>query len=291
MNELSCHWVACQVADARWVGAGASRRLHEMPFDGDRLDTYRLAVSRFPSTMALGAVVLLACTNGHRDAVEPQVTPAATTSSAEPARRISDTDSVDLRSAPPASSEAAHDEPARSDPSNPTPSKTDARTEPVPPLREASGDPLPQTEELPSFDSPSFKRRMELLFEAIVRDDPSLAAPAFFPLVAYEQVKAISNPGRDLKLRLHAAFARNIHDYHRQLGAGASSAKLLGLEPSTLAPRWMKPGTEGNRLGYYRVLRCRLRVEDPRGSERKLEITSMISWRGEWYVVHLNGFK
>ncbi|HEY5958172.1 MAG TPA: hypothetical protein VIV60_16525, partial [Polyangiaceae bacterium] len=53
----------------------------------------------------------------------------------------------------------------------------------VPKLFDASGKPLPQTEELPKFDSPSFRRRTALLFEAIVKDDPSIATPAFFPVV------------------------------------------------------------------------------------------------------------
>lgn len=53
----------------------------------------------------------------------------------------------------------------------------------------------------------------------------------------------------------------------------------------------MKPGSEGNRVGYFRVLRARLRAEDERGKEHTFEVTSLIAWRGEWYVVHLNGFK
>jgi hypothetical protein len=56
------------------------------------------------------------------------------------------------------------------------------------------------------------------------------------------------------------------------------------------ALRWMKPGSEGNRVGYFRVLRSRLRLLDAADKERVLRITSMISWRGEWYVVHLDGF-
>jgi hypothetical protein len=162
---------------------------------------------------------------------------------------------------------------------------------PVPKLLDGAGKPLPQTEDVPSFDSPSFRRRVQLLFEAIVKDEPAIAAPAFFPVVAYEQVKAIAQPARDHKQRLLTAFAKNIHDYHRQLGKFAANAQLVAVVPSTLAPRWMKPGSEGNRLGYHRLLRSKLKLLDSTGSERLLEITSMISWRGEWYVVHLNGFK
>jgi hypothetical protein len=53
----------------------------------------------------------------------------------------------------------------------------------------------------------------------------------------------------------------------------------------------MKRGAEGNRLGYWRVKRAQLVYQTDEGKERKLEITSCISWRAEWYVVHLHGFK
>jgi hypothetical protein len=53
----------------------------------------------------------------------------------------------------------------------------------------------------------------------------------------------------------------------------------------------MKPGSEGNKLGYWRVLRAELRCREAQGRERILEVTSLISWRGEWYAVHLHGFK
>lgn len=167
-----------------------------------------------------------------------------------------------------------------------TPAPTDA-----PALRKPDGNPLPQTDELPSLGSPWAKRSIELLFAAIVADDAAIASSAFFPLVAYEQVKAISQPARDWQSRLFAAFRRDIHEYHRQLGREPTKARLLGLESSSTQPRWMKPGSEGNTLGYYRLLRAGLKLTDSAGRERRLEITSMISWRGEWYIVHLHGFK
>jgi hypothetical protein len=124
-----------------------------------------------------------------------------------------------------------------------------------------------------------------------LHDDSARAMPAFFPLVAYEQVKAIANPARDWRTRLVAAFERNIHDYHRTLGPQVKSLRLVAVEIPASGVRWMNPGSEGNSVGYFRILRSRLRVEDDQGKPRVFEITSLISWRGEWYVVHLNGFK
>jgi hypothetical protein len=158
------------------------------------------------------------------------------------------------------------------------------------PLRADDGTPLPQLEERPSAESPALRERMKLLTEAILKDEPSLATPAFFPLVAYEQVKAIQNPERDWNRRLVRAFERNIHEYHRALGRDVQRLEFVAIEIPEPGIRWMKPGSEGNRVGYFRVLRSKLRLRTDAGKSLAFEVTSFISWRGEWYVVHLNGF-
>ena len=47
----------------------------------------------------------------------------------------------------------------------------------------------------------------------------------------------------------------------------------------------------GNKLPYHRVTRSKIKWLDADGKERTFELTSLIAWRGEWFVVHLNGFK
>gem|GEM_PF-1111532 len=160
-----------------------------------------------------------------------------------------------------------------------------------PSLLADDGSVLAQTEELPRIDTQAFERRVERLVTAILKDDPSLARSAFFPVVAYEQVKAIAKPARDWEARLMRAFERDIHDYHQRLGSNAQNAEFLGLSVPEASARWMKPGSEGNRVGYHRVLRSVLKFKVPAGPELQLPVASMISWRGEWYVVHLAGFK
>jgi hypothetical protein len=142
------------------------------------------------------------------------------------------------------------------------------------------GTALPQTDERPRIDSPEFRRRLDLLVDAIARDDAGRALPAFFPRIAYEQVKAIANPARDWRDRLVRAFERDIHEYHRRLGQDATGLQLVALVTNERAVRWMDPGSEGNRVGYYRVTRSRLRLRGATGAERELELTSLISWRG-----------
>jgi hypothetical protein len=223
------------------------------------------------------AALLLGCEHprGGASAVTSATQPVPQVASAAPAPSASE--------APPAASAPAPVASAPAPPPAPLP--------PADPLLGADGKALPQTEDRPRPDSPALVQKIELLTQAILKDDPALALPAFFPVVAYEQVKDIANPARDWKLRLVAAFERNIHEYHRAIGAKVQSLRVVGLEIPEPGVRWMKPGSEGNRVGYFRVLRSKLRLETDQGKSLAFEVTSFISWRGEWYIVHLNGFE
>ncbi|MEM9694164.1 MAG: hypothetical protein AAGA56_16565 [Myxococcota bacterium] len=158
--------------------------------------------------------------------------------------------------------------------------------EPV--LVDENGDLIPQTEDEPSTEDPLFRHHVELLWKAIEADDPELARSFFFPKVAYESVKAIAKPGRDWERRLWRLFTRDVHAYHEKIGEGAT---FVGYDVPSPGVQWMKRGREGNAIGYYRVKRSQLRYRKGDGEEQKLEVTSMMSWRGQWYVVHLHGFK
>ena len=150
---------------------------------------------------------------------------------------------------------------------------------------------LPQTHDEPRVSSKWFQAGVHALFDAIRKDDPRIAEPFFFPIQAYRAVKAIADPDRDYERRLLANFRRDVHDYHAKLGAGAAEARFAGIDVPVERMRWMEPHTEGNKLPYFRVTRSRLRYDTPSGKAASLEVTSFISWRGEWYVVHLNGFE
>jgi hypothetical protein len=149
---------------------------------------------------------------------------------------------------------------------------------------------LPQTRDRPQSSGPAFDARAAALWNAIVRDDPDLAMPFFFPLGAYQQVKDIGDPASDWKHRLVAAYARDVHALHRRLGDDPSAAKLVALDVPDDHARWVDPGEEYNKLGYFRVFGSKLRCQVD-GKERAFDVKSLISWRGEWYVVHLSAIK
>lgn len=174
----------------------------------------------------------------------------------------------------------------------PTAAPTVTPTEPptVPPAPPDPGE-LPQTSDRPSPSSASFQEHTRELWQAIVTDDPTVARRAFFPLGAYRQVKAISNPDGDYASRLIAAYDEDIHALHAKLGSQAAGAQLTGVDVPDGQAVWVEPGAEYNKGSYWRVYGAQLRYSTPDGRSGAFPIASLISWRGEWYVVHLSSIR
>jgi hypothetical protein len=149
---------------------------------------------------------------------------------------------------------------------------------------------LPQTRDVPSASGPAFDARAAALWDAIITGDAARAMPFFFPLAAYAQVKDVADPATDWKHRLVAAYQRDIRAIHGHLEDGASRAKLVGLEVPAGHARWVEPGEEWNKIGYYRVFGSKLRYELD-GQSHTVDVKSLISWRGEWFVVHLSAIQ
>ncbi len=210
---------------------------------------------------------------------------SSTTSASEPDRA---TASATATTTPTASASASRATPTAT--ATASASAAPTRELAPPPVVDTDGKPLPQTEDEPGVANRLFEDRMNRLWQAIVANDPEKVRDFFFPVEAYSQVKAIEKPERDWKYRLWKNFERDIRSYHRRLGKNRAGAKLLELEVRT-KPKWMKPGKEGNLIGYWRVTRSFIHYETSEGKKRRFDLTSMISWRGHWYVVHLHGFK
>ncbi len=145
---------------------------------------------------------------------------------------------------------------------------------------------LPQTEDRPTTTSPGFQARMRALWQGITTDNADAALPAFFPITAYRQVKAISNPDGDYSSRLIPAYREDVRALFGRLGAQAAGAQLVSIDVPDTAT-WVPPGDEYNKGSYWRVYGSTLRWSTPDGRTGTFPITAMISWRGEWYVVHL----
>lgn len=130
--------------------------------------------------------------------------------------------------------------------------------------------------------------RMDALWAGIVTDSVQTAMPAFFPLSAYTQVKAIGDPAGDYRDRLVAAYRLDIHAAHELLGSGAGTARFLRVSvPEQWA--WIPSGGCYNDIGYWHAPGARLVYEED-GEIRSFGVFSLISWRGEWYVVHLSSY-
>lgn len=162
-----------------------------------------------------------------------------------------------------------------------TPPTTDA------PTTTTTVDPgtLPQTDEKPTADGPGFASRMMGLANAIRANDPSFGMSSFFPVEAYKQTKKNTNPAADWQNRLIANFKVDVADANKKLGTNASIAKYVGVRVPDTA-KWVLPGEEYNVGPYWRVFKAQMDFTVD-GRTVSIPIESMISWRGQWYVVHL----
>jgi hypothetical protein len=145
---------------------------------------------------------------------------------------------------------------------------------------------LPQTDAFPSTADPTFAARMDDLWAGVQAGATTPALPAFFPESAYVSLKAEGDPSADYTERLLGEYGEDLLAAHALLGADPAAATLVGVDVDQAYGHWVPPGTCANGIGYFEVPNARV-VYSVAGQTRSFGIASMISWRGQWYVVHL----
>jgi hypothetical protein len=175
---------------------------------------------------------------------------------------------------------------ARSKPSDLPTTTTTTTTAPPPTTTTTSPGTLPQTGTFPTTTSQLFTANMVALWNGIVTDSVQVAIPAFFPESAYVQLKTVPSARDDFTERLVADYGLDIGAAHALLGPNAASAQFVGVDVDSAYGHWINSGVCYNDVGYFEVPNSRV-VYTVNGQTHSFGIASMISWRGEWYVVHL----
>jgi hypothetical protein len=145
---------------------------------------------------------------------------------------------------------------------------------------------LPQTDQVPTTSDPAFAAAMAALWNGVVSGDAATAMPAFFPEGAYVQLKDIAGVSSDYTNRLAAEYGLDVVAAHQLLGADPSAAQFVGVDADASYAHWVPAGVCDNGVGYYEMPNARV-VYTVGGQTSSFGIASMISWRGEWYVIHL----
>lgn len=140
---------------------------------------------------------------------------------------------------------------------------------------------------LPPLESEELTARAKQLFEAIVHDDPALGESFWFPKEPFIPLKDVKGPDKYWN-NLHATYARDIHALHRKRKSW-DGATFVGFKVGS-TPKWVPPGDEVNKIGYYRSFRGKLtyRIDDKNST---IDVHTIISWQGEWFITHLSKWK
>jgi len=151
------------------------------------------------------------------------------------------------------------------------------------PVGPANAGTLPQTSALPKTNAAAFKNAVHDLWLAVATGNAGYARPAFFPEKAYEQVKAIADPESDWQGRLWLDFTLDVAAVHKLIKPGATLTKVI---TPTEDEQWIPTGACYNSTGYWHLPGSRL-VYREGGVTHSFGIASFISWRGDWYLIHL----
>jgi hypothetical protein len=151
------------------------------------------------------------------------------------------------------------------------------------PVGPANAGTLPQTSALPKTNAAAFDNAVHDLWLAVATGNPGYARPAFFPEKAYEQVKAIADPESDWQGRLWLDFTLDLAAVHKLVKPGATLVKVTA---PTQYEQWIPPGACYNSTGYWHLPGSRM-VYREGGVTHSFGIASFISWRGDWYLIHL----
>ncbi|CAN95956.1 hypothetical protein predicted by Glimmer/Critica [Sorangium cellulosum So ce56] len=140
---------------------------------------------------------------------------------------------------------------------------------------------------LPALESEELTARARALFDAIVKKEPALAEPFWFPKEPFIPLKDVKDPGKYWD-NLHAAYVNDVKSMHRKRKSW-EGARFVGFVVGS-RPKWVPPGDEVNKIGYYRSFHGKLKYEID-GKPASLDVHTIISWQGRWYITHLGDFK
>jgi hypothetical protein len=136
-------------------------------------------------------------------------------------------------------------------------------------------------------EGPELQERARGLFEAIVKDEPERGEAFWFPREPFVPLKDVKDPGKYWD-QLHRTYVSDIHALHRKRKSweGAEYVTFEGWS----RPKWVPAGDEANKIGYHRAFHGRLRYKAG-GEDGEVDVHTIITWQGRWYVTHLRKFK
>jgi len=136
-------------------------------------------------------------------------------------------------------------------------------------------------------DAAELQERARGLFEAIVEDRPERAEAFWFPLEPFIPLKDVSDPAKYWN-QLHRTYVNDVHALHKKRKAW-DKARFVRFDGWSRS-KWVPPGGEANKIGYHRAFHGQLRYTVG-GEEAAIDVHTVITWQGRWYVTHLRKFK
>ena len=142
----------------------------------------------------------------------------------------------------------------------------------------------------PPATSDAFAARMTMFFNGFKSGNNALALKGFLPVSAYVVLKQGHGNAADWQYRLvDKDFIPQLNILRKRFGKDLPTATYVTTIVPEKSANVCPVGQEENKAPYWRVYMSRV-VFQLDGKDRSFLINTMISFRGEWYIVHLIGY-
>lgn len=137
---------------------------------------------------------------------------------------------------------------------------------------------------MPASTGEDLEKRMRHLLEAIVHNNPELAADALFPRDAYVAMKDTIDPLKTWDRKVASNFQRAVQRWHKQL-KGVERARFISFELGHSIVQ-VPPKKKDFKKPLWRMKHAKLTFSID-GKVRSIDVAEMTAWRGAWYVTRL----
>jgi len=149
---------------------------------------------------------------------------------------------------------------------------------------------LKQNMSKPPLHDPALDRRMASFFAGLRDYNNAEADKAFLPVPYYVVIKQGGGNEADWNNRLITHYHQQLAELRARFRSVLPGAVYNGYRVKSATAHSVRVGAEQNKAPYWQVYTTTMAFKDRSGQPHSFVINTMISFRGAWYVVHVNGY-
>ena len=132
--------------------------------------------------------------------------------------------------------------------------------------------------------------RMRQFYTGLRDNNNALCDKAFLPMMDYVALKQGGGNQADWRNRLMYHFHLQLAQLRKRFAASLPGSTYNGYRIPYSTAHTVRVGAEENKAPYWQVFMTTMAFHDKNGRGHNFTINTLISFRGEWWIVHVIGY-